>query len=212
MSGELDWIVMKALDKDRNRRYETASAFAADVQRALNDEPVHACPPSALYRLRKFARRHRTALSLAGLVLFFIVSIGVGAGWVVRDRVAREQEIDHDRTVREETLDREVERLLDGSGPLIEQGKWPEALAEVERADKLLELAGRTVRPPRMLDLRQELTMANHLEEIYPRTAARREVRRQRARRGRARVLLGSEPGFAFCPRFSGVGPRRRCS
>src|SRR5262249_30435173 len=51
--GELDWIVMKALEKDRTRRYETASAFALDVQRYLNDEPVLACPPSAAYRLRK---------------------------------------------------------------------------------------------------------------------------------------------------------------
>ena len=47
LRGELDWIVMKALEKDRNRRYESASAFAADVQRYLNDEPVQACPPSA---------------------------------------------------------------------------------------------------------------------------------------------------------------------
>jgi tetratricopeptide (TPR) repeat protein len=167
VSGELDWIVMKALEKDRNRRYETASAFAADVQRALNDEPVHACPPSALYQLRKFSRRHRTVLSLAGLVLFFIVSLGVGIGWVVRDRGAREQEIAHDREVREATLDREVDRVLHESGPLIELGKWAEALAEVERADKLLELAGRADRPQRLLDLRQELTMANRLEEIY---------------------------------------------
>src|SRR5262245_16465935 len=56
--GELDWIAMKALDKDRNRRYETASGFALDVQRYLADEPVQACPPSAGYRLRKFARRN----------------------------------------------------------------------------------------------------------------------------------------------------------
>ena len=49
--GELDWIVMKALEKDRNRRYETANGFAADVQRYLTDEPVQACPPSAWYRL-----------------------------------------------------------------------------------------------------------------------------------------------------------------
>ena len=51
MRGELDWIVMKALEKDRNRRYETANGFAADVQRYLADEPVEACPPSAWYRL-----------------------------------------------------------------------------------------------------------------------------------------------------------------
>src|SRR5262249_54053799 len=59
LRGELDWIVMKALEKDRSRRYETASAFAADVQRYLHDEPVQACPPSARYRLRKFVRRNR---------------------------------------------------------------------------------------------------------------------------------------------------------
>jgi WD40 repeat protein/serine/threonine protein kinase len=63
--GELDWIVMKALEKDRNRRYDSASALAADVLRYLNDEPVQACPPSALYRLRKFARRNKPALAIA---------------------------------------------------------------------------------------------------------------------------------------------------
>jgi eukaryotic-like serine/threonine-protein kinase len=66
LRGELDWIVMKALEKDRNRRYESASAFAADVQRYLNDEAVQACPPSAAYRLRKFARRNRRVVVLTG--------------------------------------------------------------------------------------------------------------------------------------------------
>src|SRR5205807_1960723 len=73
--GELDWIVMKALDKDRNRRYETASAFAADVQRYLNDEPVQACPPSAGYRLRKFARRNKRPVA-AGLALAALLLLG----------------------------------------------------------------------------------------------------------------------------------------
>ena len=52
MRGELDWIVMKALEKDRKRRYETASAFAADVKRYLTDEPVEACPPSTFIASR----------------------------------------------------------------------------------------------------------------------------------------------------------------
>ncbi len=72
--GELDWIVMKALEKDRNRRYETASALAADVQRHLRDEPVHACPPSTWYRFRKFARRYRAALATAATVLLVLVA------------------------------------------------------------------------------------------------------------------------------------------
>src|SRR5438105_12556128 len=67
--GELDWIVMKALDKDRNRRYESASAFAGDVQRYLAGEPVQAVPPSARYRLGKFMRRNRAALLTVGLVM-----------------------------------------------------------------------------------------------------------------------------------------------
>jgi serine/threonine protein kinase len=66
--GELDWIVMKALEKDRNRRYESANGLAADVQRYLDDEPVLACPPSAGYRLRKFARRNKAAMTTAALV------------------------------------------------------------------------------------------------------------------------------------------------
>ncbi len=66
--GELDWIVMKCLEKDRNRRYDTANGLAADVQRYLGDEPVQACPPSAWYRFRKFARRNRAALATTAAV------------------------------------------------------------------------------------------------------------------------------------------------
>jgi eukaryotic-like serine/threonine-protein kinase len=65
--SELDWIVMKALEKDRSRRYESASAFAADVQRYLDGEPVLACPPTALYRFQKFAKKHKPALATAAL-------------------------------------------------------------------------------------------------------------------------------------------------
>src|SRR3954454_20440188 len=63
--GELDWIVIKALEKDRNRRYDTANSFAMDVQRYLADEAVLACPPSVGYRFRKFARRNKSGLSIA---------------------------------------------------------------------------------------------------------------------------------------------------
>jgi eukaryotic-like serine/threonine-protein kinase len=77
--GELDWIVMKTLEKDRNRRYETASGFASDVQRYLDDEPVQACLPSVGYRFRKFTRRNRAAIATvafvsAALVLGIVVS------------------------------------------------------------------------------------------------------------------------------------------
>jgi WD40 repeat protein/serine/threonine protein kinase len=83
--GELDWIVMKALEKDRNRRYDTASSFAADVQRYLHDEPVEACPPSVLYRFRKFARRNKAALVTAAAITITVLMAGaVSSGLIWR--------------------------------------------------------------------------------------------------------------------------------
>ncbi len=79
--GELDWIVMKALEKDRNRRYETANGFAADVQRYLADEAVSAGPPSVGYRVRKFVKRNRVAV-LTGAVISVSIATGTAvAGW-----------------------------------------------------------------------------------------------------------------------------------
>ena len=92
--GELDWIVMKCLEKDRTRRYETASALATDVERYLHNEPVQACPPTARYRFGKFARRNKWAFiggALFATTLLIIVGVLAGSvGWVTRDRAARE--------------------------------------------------------------------------------------------------------------------------
>jgi tetratricopeptide (TPR) repeat protein len=88
--GELDWIVMKALEKDRRRRYETANGLAADVQRYLSDEPVLACPPSAWYRFRKLARRNRAAFTTAILVgLALVAGTAVSAWQAIEARNAR---------------------------------------------------------------------------------------------------------------------------
>ena len=76
VKGDLDWIAMKALEKDRRRRYETANDFAADVINYLTDQPVEACPPSAWYRFSKFARRHRGGL-VSGLVVILALVAGV---------------------------------------------------------------------------------------------------------------------------------------
>src|SRR5262245_27078966 len=76
--GELDWIVMKSLEKDRNRRYETANGFAMDTQRYLADEPVQACPPSMGHRLRKFVRRNKGQVIAASLVFAALVAGIVG--------------------------------------------------------------------------------------------------------------------------------------
>lgn len=100
MKGELDWIVMKALEKDRSRRFETANGFAADVMRYLSGEPVTAVPPSAGYRLKKFVKRNRGKVIAAGLVLATLVIgiIGTTVGFfhardaAISERQAREEE------------------------------------------------------------------------------------------------------------------------
>ena len=125
--GELDWIVMKALEKDRNRRYETANGFATDVQRYLADEPVQACPPSAGYRFRKFARRNKRALvGASALAVAILVVVGT-LGWAVRDRESRAQEAARDRAEREATTTARVEQVLDESENQYRRRKLPEA-------------------------------------------------------------------------------------
>ncbi|MEZ5323542.1 MAG: serine/threonine-protein kinase [Verrucomicrobiales bacterium] len=76
LRGELDWIVMKALDKDRRRRYPTASALAGDIRHFLSGDPVDACPPSTIYRAQKFIRKHRFPMSIAAA---FVLALSLGA-------------------------------------------------------------------------------------------------------------------------------------
>ena len=85
MRRELDWIVMRALEKDRSRRYESASALASDIQRYLDDEPVDAFPPSATYRLRKFASRNTTTIVAAGLVAAALIIGTFVSVWQARE-------------------------------------------------------------------------------------------------------------------------------
>ncbi|MFT3879438.1 MAG: serine/threonine-protein kinase [Gemmatales bacterium] len=81
LRGELDWIVMKALNKERDRRYESANSFARDIERFLNHEPVHAGPPTFVYRFRKFARRYRAQVTAATLVLVALVAGIIGTSY-----------------------------------------------------------------------------------------------------------------------------------
>jgi serine/threonine protein kinase/lipopolysaccharide biosynthesis regulator YciM len=95
--GELDWIVMKCLEKDRGRRYETANALALDVQRYLADEPVLAGPPGAGYRLRKFLRRHRGPVVAAALVLLALLAGIVGTSWGLVEAQRQHEQADRER-------------------------------------------------------------------------------------------------------------------
>ncbi len=124
LHGELDWIVMKALEKDRNRRYESASTFAADVERYLADEPVQARPASVSYRFGKFARRRKGTFAAAAAAILFVLTVAVGVGWMARDRDARQTR-----------LAAQVQLILDDVDRLMEQQEWPEALVAAERAE-----------------------------------------------------------------------------
>ena len=100
--GDLDWIVMKALEKDRARRYETANGFAMDIQRYLADEPVSAGPPGAGYRLRKLVRRNKGAVIAAAAVAIVLVA-GVAAVVVVQARANRELEAKNEELAAKNT-------------------------------------------------------------------------------------------------------------
>jgi tetratricopeptide (TPR) repeat protein len=138
--GELDWMVMKCLEKERSRRYETANGLAMDVQRYLADEPVLAGPPSARYRLRKFLRKHRGPVAAVGLIALLLVAsiIGTTVGFVGAERqrsLAEQEKARAEATQRQamaalqETTDDVVERLI-GSKAVL----GPSERAFLERA------------------------------------------------------------------------------
>ncbi|MCH7546860.1 MAG: serine/threonine protein kinase, partial [Planctomycetes bacterium] len=149
LRGDLDWIVMKALEKDRERRYETANGLAADIRRHLSHEPVVAGPPSATYRMRKFIRRNRTGV-LAGAVVAvaLVAATGVSIGFALSEaeqrRLAEEktQEASDNLTLaerREEEATRQTEialavneflneDLLAAVAPSAEEGRGKDVL------------------------------------------------------------------------------------
>src|SRR5262249_7319717 len=116
VKGELDWIVLKALEKDRNRRYQTANAFALDVERYLADEPVQAGPPGVRYRLGKLVRRHRGPVVASGVIAMLLVAgiVGTSLGFVRAERLRHIAE-DNQRQAMEAlraTTDDVVEQLI----------------------------------------------------------------------------------------------------
>ena len=100
--GEIDWIVMKCLEKDRTRRYESANGLARDIQRYLADEPVEACPPTTGYRLRKLARKHSRILVTAGAFVLLLTAATLASTWqairatLAETKASRAQEVAQD--------------------------------------------------------------------------------------------------------------------
>jgi hypothetical protein len=130
--GELDWIVMKALEKDRTRRYETANGFAADVQRYLAEEVVEARPPSAGYRLRKFIRRNKGRVTAAALILLVLVVGAALSTWQAIRATAAERAA-RDESVRAATAEAQA---LRNEADAREQGE--QATKKAAEAEALL--------------------------------------------------------------------------
>jgi eukaryotic-like serine/threonine-protein kinase len=137
LRGDLDWIAMKALEKDRARRYETANGLAADVLRHLSHEPVVAAPPSGIYRLRKFVRKHRGAVIAASLVVVSLLG-GLGAVLAVQARANRVL------TAKNNDLDEANTHLREA---ILQKDEANTALSEAnERVQARFELAREAIR------------------------------------------------------------------
>jgi tetratricopeptide (TPR) repeat protein len=151
--GDLDWIVMKALEKDRARRYETPSAMAADVRRFLNSEPIEARPPSPLYRFRKLAKRNKVALTTASFVVVALLVGTVVSVWQATRAVAERDEKElarqdaersrNDANEARKNMEEFAERLkaanvlLASARAHADAGRWAAAEADYSRATQL---------------------------------------------------------------------------
>ncbi|WP_152050679.1 serine/threonine-protein kinase [Tautonia marina] len=174
--GELDWIAMKALEKDRSRRYETANGLAADIERYLNDEPIAARPHTPGYRFRIFARRNRPALAATATVLFSLIVGLVGTAW----QAVRATRAEHDARAAEQLAQSRFED--EQRARLRAQRAEATAEREAERArneaaiaqavndfinEDLLALADPNLEPDRDIKLRTVLDRA--AEQVWTR-------------------------------------------
>jgi WD40 repeat protein/serine/threonine protein kinase/tetratricopeptide (TPR) repeat protein len=166
LQGELDWVVMKALEKDRTRRYETANGFAADILRYLADEVVEARPPSRGYRLKKFVRRNKGQVIAASLVLVALLGgiMGTTLGLIA---AKNQEQIARDETAeKEKARAAEAERVTERDHAL---GMQREALMrEAERADELKHRLGvsQVVLAAAAYDNRDVVLAAERLDKV----------------------------------------------
>src|SRR5262245_33163487 len=141
--GDLDWIVMKALEKDRNRRYETANGLAMDVQRYLTNEPVEAYPPSARYRLFKLVRRYRGPTLAAAVVLLTLLAgvVGTTCGLIRAERARRAEAGQRSLAVENERKAIEQTRIAEAVRNFLQQDLLRQA-DPAEQASALQRVGG----------------------------------------------------------------------
>ncbi len=145
--GELDWIVMKSLEKDRDRRYQSPNSLASDIQHYLHDEPVQACPPSAWYRLRKFARRNKVAFAMASVAALALVAFAVAGIFAYRNQLTEQQRLAEQKAHEEQLLGVQRENAL-------ERALMAAMSGDFDRAEKVIgeaELLGASAGQMRML-------------------------------------------------------------
>ncbi len=143
LRGDLDWIVMKTLEKDRSRRYESANGLAMDLQRFLQNEPVVARPPSSAYRLGKLVRRHRAAFAAGTAVLLALTAgLGVSTWLFLKERAARKEA--RTQGQKSEQVAQFLKDMLEGVGPSVAQGRDTALLKEI--LDKTADRVGRDLK------------------------------------------------------------------
>ncbi len=121
--GELDWIVMKCLEKDRNRRYETAGSLSRDIEHYLHDEPVQACPPSAAYRLKKFIRRNKVGVFASSAVVIAVVA-GLALAMAGFVQARRQAQISAAEAAKATAISELLQTALQSANP--DQAKGPD--------------------------------------------------------------------------------------
>lgn len=176
LKGDLDWIVMKCLEKDRQRRYETANAVAADITRHLKNEPIIARPPSAIYKFQKAWKRNRLFYTASTVVSLSIVS-GLILTTIAFWKTTKAQEQTIAESVRADQVDQMLERLvLDSLPELLQKGNRQGAKDLIERADKLIATT-LTNSPPTELRLRSYL-MNTYADDLKDFEGAKRQADR----------------------------------
>jgi serine/threonine protein kinase/Tfp pilus assembly protein PilF len=187
IDSDLDWIVMKCLEKDRARRYETANGLAADIQRHLRNEPILARPPSRLYQFRKLARRNRVAFAAAAAVMVALLTGLTLATWAfVRERAARRQM--GIEAAKSQQVAAFLKDMIRGVEPSVAMGRDVTVLREI--ADQTLQrMSGEQSLPPETeVQLRATLGgVYHHLGDYQRAEAMHRETL------PRMRKLLGNE-------------------
>ena len=138
MRSELDWIVLKALDKDRDRRYATAEALAADLQNYLDGEAVEARPPTRRYRLRTFARRNRAALTAAAILTIVLLTATATSAWQAV-RLSRATRVAEQERRASQGVAEFLTRTLEQADPWQGGGRAVTVLQAVDAADRALD-------------------------------------------------------------------------